>query len=131
MSYSLIIYLGCNLFYLKLYLSIILTVPFSDVILSPFGLVNVSEGTDFTFYCSAKGGRPKGTVTWYRNDKEVPTTSSNILSNGSFFTVESTLTISFQRSESGTIIYCTAKNIDGVEANMSRNAEIDVKCKYS
>lgn len=92
-------------------------------------MVNVPEDSDFTFNCSAKGGRPKGNITWYKDAQEVSATSSNILPYGSFFNVISTLTISFQKTESGTKVYCTAKNIDGDEANMSMIAEIDVICK--
>lgn len=128
----LIIYLGCNFILFKtFFISIILTVPFSEVTLSPFGVVNVPENTDFTFNCSAKGGRPEGTITWHKDVQEVSATSSEILPYGSFFNVISTLTISFQKRESGTILYCTAKNIDGDEAKKSMKADIVVKCKYS
>lgn len=107
--------------------TIFVQVPVSDVILSPINTVAVDVGKEFTFRCTARGCRPKANIFWYRNKTLVPETSSNETLDSSLFDVESTLITTFENNETGTMIYCTAINIEGDVPKPSKTALINVK----
>lgn len=104
--------------------------PVSDVILSPKNTVEVDVNRDFAFCCTAQGCRPKANIIWFRNGKVVPENSSTLTTNKSLFDVNSTLITSFGENEEGVIIYCSA-SIEGDTPTKSKEAKVDVKCKYT
>lgn len=104
--------------------------PVSEVILSPSAVVEVNEKNENTFSCLAKRSRPMSKITWYRQNITVSETSSSDQPDGSLFDVRSNLTILFQKGQNGSVIYCTAHNIEGVQPRKSEEAVISVICEY-
>ncbi|XP_056001680.1 hemicentin-1-like [Ostrea edulis] len=106
--------------------TIFVQVSVSSVTLSPSSSVEVIEGTSFTFSCVSKAVRPAVTITWYKDGVVVSESSSSISTNNLLYDVTSNLTSSYQRTDNGKRIYCTAVNINGDTPIQSSQAELNV-----
>ncbi|XP_056001692.1 hemicentin-2-like [Ostrea edulis] len=107
--------------------TIFVQVPVSSVTLSPpLSSVEVIEGTSFTFSCVSKAARPAATITWYKDGVVVSGSSSSTSMNNLLYDVTSNLTSSYQRTDSGRRLYCTAVNINGDTPIQSSQAELNV-----
>ncbi|XP_056009617.1 cell adhesion molecule DSCAM-like isoform X3 [Ostrea edulis] len=106
--------------------TIFVQVPVSSVTLSPSSSVEVFEGTSFTFRCVSKAARPPANITWYKDSVVVIGSSSISSTNNLLYDVTSNLTSSFQRTDNGKRIFCTAVNINGETPIQSARTELSV-----
>ncbi|XP_056001629.1 hemicentin-2-like [Ostrea edulis] len=106
--------------------TIFVQVPVTSVTLSPSPSVEVIEGTSFTFSCVSKAARPAANITWYRDDMVVSGSSSSTSTNNLLYDVTSNLTSSYNRTDNGKRIYCTAVNINGDTPKQSSKPQLNV-----
>ncbi|XP_056009630.1 hemicentin-1-like isoform X7 [Ostrea edulis] len=106
--------------------TIFVQVPVSSVTLSPSSSVEVIEGQPFTFRCESKAARPAANITWYKEGVVLNESSSISSTNTLLYDVTSNITSSFQRTDNGKRIYCTAINIYGDTPIQSVQTELGV-----
>ena len=110
-----------------------LAVPVTYVnFLTPAGAyVNVTENVATQFFCFTSVSRPQSTIRWYKNITGI----SSIIGTGSVEYYDditnSTFYYTFNRSENGVEIFCTAVNLDGELPVESKHKVIFVQCKYN
>ncbi|XP_056009268.1 hemicentin-1-like isoform X1 [Ostrea edulis] len=106
--------------------TIFVQVPVSSITLSPSSSVEVIEGTSFTFSCVSKAARPAANITWYKDGVVVSESSSSTSTNNLLYDVTSNLTSSYQRTDNGRRLHCTAVNINGDTPKQSSQAQLNV-----
>ncbi|XP_056009614.1 hemicentin-1-like [Ostrea edulis] len=106
--------------------TIFVQVPVSSVTLSPSSSVEVIEGQSFALSCVSKAARPAANITWHKEGVVLIGSSSILSMNNLLYDVTSNLTSSFQRTDNGSKIYCTAVNINGDTPIVSAKAELNV-----
>ena len=114
---------------------IYITVPVSDVTITPAGdnnVVDIVEGETQIFSCTTDSSRPAAWIQWYIGGQNVTNqaTPQPPKQDGDKFISSSILVYTGSNVDHNKVITCEAVNIDGRQKVKSTAKSFYIQCKY-